>query len=124
MQHLPASRLSHTEEVSLKRLAAGAPNYSISSDHLSRLQKLMLIERRGRTWILTPLGLKQLEGIPRAARITSADPLALLESIVAKQPALQQHRGLVRERQAARPNDGSISRFSPRVNGTHRGTRA
>jgi len=102
MQESKASRLSHTEAVSLRRIAAGAPHSSISSDHFGHFRKLMLIERHGSTWQLTPLGLQQLKGMPKAARIASADPLALLESMVAKQQALQQHRGLVRERQASR----------------------
>jgi hypothetical protein len=106
MQELKASCLSQTEVVSLKRLAAGAPHSSISSDHFGHFRKLMLIERRGSTWILTPLGLHQLTGMPKAARMASADPLALLEGMVAKQHALQQHRGLVREREAARREAG------------------
>jgi hypothetical protein len=108
MQRLKASRLSQTEAVSLKRLAAGAPHSSISSDHFGRFRKLMLIERHGSTWKLTPLGLHQLQGVPNAARMTSADPLALLENMVTKQHALRQHRGLVRERQAGRPSNGTI----------------
>jgi hypothetical protein len=102
MQELKASYLSQTEAVSLKRLSAGAPHSSISSDHFGHFRKRMLIERHGSAWKLTPLGLQQLKGMPKAARIASADPLVLLESMVAKQRALQQHRGLVRERQAAR----------------------
>jgi len=102
MPRLQASHLSHTEEASLKRLAAGAPHSSIPSDHLARLKKLMLAERHGSTWRLTPLGLQQLQGMPKAVRITSVDPLALLESIVTKQHALREHRGLVRERKAPR----------------------
>jgi hypothetical protein len=108
MRPVRASHLSHPEEVSLKRLAAGAPPSSISSGHLARFQKLMLIERHGSTWKLTPLGLRQLQGMPKAARITSADPLALLESMVTKEHALREHRELVRERQAARPTNGTI----------------
>ena len=104
MQEFKASRLSQTEAVSLKRIAAGASHSSVPSDHFGHFRKLMLIERHGSAWKLTPLGLHQLQGMPKAARLTSADPLALLESMVTKQHALQQHRELVRERQAARPN--------------------
>lgn len=46
--------------------------------------------------------LHQQQGAPKAAQMTSADPLALLERVVAKQQALQHHRGLVRERRAFR----------------------
>jgi hypothetical protein len=108
MQELKASRLSQTEAVSLKQLAAGAPYSSISSEHIGHFRKRMLIERHGPTWKLTPLGLLELKGMPKAARIASADPLALLENMVTKQHALQQHRGLVRERQAARPSNGTV----------------
>src|SRR5215216_2783836 len=107
MQEFRASRLSQTEAVSLKQLAAGAPQSSISSEHIGHFSKRMLIERDGPTWKLTPLGLHELKGMPKAARMTSTDPLALLESMVTKQHALQQHRGLVRERQAARPSNGT-----------------
>ena len=103
MQVLKAFCLSQTEAVSLKQLAAGAPQSSIPSEHIGHFRKLMLIERHGPTWQLTPLGLHHLKAMPKAARIASADPLALLESMVAKQQALQQHRGLVRKRQAPRP---------------------
>ena len=103
MQRLAASRLSEAETASLKRLAAGAPHSSIPSDHFNRFKTLMLIESRGSTWNLTPLGLHQLQGARNAVRMTSADPLALLETMVTKQHALQQHRGLVRGRQAPRP---------------------
>jgi hypothetical protein len=103
------SRFSQTEAVSLKRLAAGAPHSSISSDHFDRFRKLMLIESHGSTWKLTPLGLRHLQSVPKAARITSADPLALLESMVFKHHALRQHGRLVRERQAGRPSNGTIS---------------
>ena len=102
MQELKASCLSQAEAVSLERLSAGASHSSISSDHFGHFRKRMLIERHGSTWRLTPLGVHQLKGIPRAARVAPADPLALLESKVTSQHALQQHRGLVRERQAAR----------------------
>jgi hypothetical protein len=102
MQALKASCLSRTEAVSLKQLAAGAPQSSISAEHIDHLRKRMLIERHGPTWELTPLGLQLLKGMPKAAPIASADPLALLETMVAKQQALQQHRGLVRERRATR----------------------
>jgi hypothetical protein len=101
MPRLQASRLSHSEEVSLKRLAAGT-HYLISSTHLELFKKLALIERRGTTWKLTPLGLQQLQAIPKAARIWSADPLAVLERMVSKQHALRQHRGLVHERKMQR----------------------
>lgn len=63
----------------------------------------MLIEKHGSSWKLTPLGLHQLQGGPKANGMTSADPLALLEHMVTKQHAVRQHRGLVRERQAAPP---------------------
>ncbi len=106
MRRVQAPDLSHAEEVSLKRLAAGAPHSSISSDHFARFKKLMLIEVHGPGWKLTPLGLRQLQGTPKAAHITSADPLALLESMVPKETALREHRKLVRERQAARPSNG------------------
>lgn len=99
-----ASVLSQTEAVSLKRLAAGAPHLSIPSDHFGRFRRLMLIERRGSIWRLTPLGMRQLQDLPKPARITPADPLALLETMVTK----QQHRGLVRERQIARLSNGAI----------------
>ena len=56
MQELKASRLSQTEAVSLKQIAAGAPHSSISSDHFGHFRKLMLIERHGSAWKLTPLG--------------------------------------------------------------------
>ena len=108
MQELKASRLSQTEAVSLKQLAAGAPHSSISSEHIGHFRKRMLIERHGPSWKLTPLGLHELKGMPKAARIASTDPLALLESMVTKQHALQQHRELVRERQAARPSNGTV----------------
>jgi hypothetical protein len=88
--------------VSLKRLFDWAPHSAISSDHFGRFRKLMLIERHGSTWRLTPLGLHQLKNMPKAARMAPADPLALLEKMISKQHALQQHRGLVRERQAVR----------------------
>jgi hypothetical protein len=104
MQELKVSRLSQTEAVSLKRIGAGAPHSMVPSAHFARFRKLMLVERRGSTWKLTPLGSHQLRDVPKAARFTSVDPLALLESMVTKQKALQQHRGLVRERQAARPS--------------------
>ena len=39
----------------------------------------MLVERHGSTWKLTPLGLHQLEGMPKATRMVSADPLELVE---------------------------------------------
>jgi hypothetical protein len=68
----------------------------------------MLIEWQGAAWKLTPLGLRQLQGTPKAAPITSADPLALLESMVTKEHALREHRELVRERQAARSSSGTI----------------
>jgi hypothetical protein len=106
MQQLQASCLSQTEAVSLRRLSAGASHSSISSDHFGHFRKLMMIERHGSTWKLTPLGLDQLKGMPKPARMSSAEPLALLEGTVAKQHALQQHRGLVRERQAARREVG------------------
>ena len=108
MQELKASCLSQTEAVSLKRLSVGAPHSSISSDHFAHFRKLMLVERHGPAWKLTPLGLHQLKGLPKAARMTAADPLALLESMVTKQHVLQQHRGLVRERQAARPSNSTV----------------
>jgi hypothetical protein len=95
MQDSKPSGLSQTEVVSLKRLAAGAPHSSISSDHFGRFRKLMLIQRHGSAWKLTPVGLHQLQDAPKAARITSANPLALLESTVTKQQTLRQHRGLV-----------------------------
>jgi hypothetical protein len=107
MRRLQESRLNHTEEVSLKRLAAGATHSSISSDHLARFRQLKLIERHGSTWKLTPLGLHQLQGTPKAARMTSADPLALLETMVTKAHALRGHRELARGRQAARPSNGT-----------------
>jgi hypothetical protein len=112
MQKLKASRLSQTEAVSLKQLAAGAPHSPISSEHIGHFRKRMLIERRGSSWKLTPLGLHQLKGMPNATRITSAGPLVLLESMVSKQHALQQHRGLVRKRQAARLAFGQASRYA------------
>ena len=102
MQVLKASCLSRTEAVSLQQLAAGAPQSSISAEHIDHFRKRMLIERHGPTWNLTPLGLQLLKGMPTSAPIASADPLALLESMVAKQRALQQHRGLVRERATRR----------------------
>jgi hypothetical protein len=111
MQRLQASRLTSAEEVALKRLAAGAPHSSISSDHFDQFKKLVLIERHGATWKLTPLGLHQLQAMPKAARIMLADPLALLESLVAKHRALRDHRGMVRGRQAA----GQQSRVSRRA---------
>jgi hypothetical protein len=110
MPRLQASPLSHTEEASLKRLAAGAPHSSIPSDHLARLRKLMLVERHGSTWRLTPLGLQRLQGMPKAVQITSVDPLALLESIVTKQHALREHRGLVRERKPPRSSNNTNPR--------------
>jgi hypothetical protein len=91
MPRLRASRLNHSEEVSLRRLAAGTPHFSVSSDHLEQFKKLTLIESRGATWKLTPLGLQQLRAMPKAARILSADPLAMLERMVTKR-ALRQHR--------------------------------
>ena len=106
MQELKASRLSQTEAVSLKQLAAGAPHSSISSEHIGHFSKRMLIERHGSSWKLTPLGVHHLKGMANPARMTSADPLALLESMVSKQQALQQHRGLVRERQRVKPSLG------------------
>ena len=102
------SGLTLTEAVSLKRLAGGAPHSSISPDHFGRFRRLMLIERRGSTWKLTPLEVHQLQDLPKAARITSADPLATLENMMTKQHALRQHRGLVRERQAVRPSNGNV----------------
>ena len=48
-----------------------------------------------------------IAGRAQGPRIMSVDPLALLESMVEKQKALQQHRGLVRERQAVRPSTQS-----------------
>jgi hypothetical protein len=71
-----ASRLSQSEQVSLKQLAAGTPHSSISSGHLELFKKPTLIERRGSSWILTPLGLQQLQANSKAAGISSADPLA------------------------------------------------
>jgi hypothetical protein len=68
----------------------------------------MLIERQGPAWKLTPLGLRQLQGTSKPAHITSADPLALLESMITKKHALREHRELVRERQAVRPSNGTI----------------
>jgi hypothetical protein len=50
------------------------------------------------------------QGTPKAARIASADPLALLESMLTKETALREHRKLVRERQATRPSNGPGSR--------------
>ena len=47
MQELKASRLSQTEAVSLKRIAAGALISSVPSDHFGHFRKLMLIERHG-----------------------------------------------------------------------------
>jgi hypothetical protein len=67
----------------------------------------MLIERQDPTWKLTALGLSQLQAIPKAAPMTSADPLALLESMVTKGYAVREHRELVRGRQAARPSNGT-----------------
>ena len=107
MQRLVVSRLREAEMVSLKRLAAGSPNSSIPANHFNRFKTLMLIESRGSTWKLTPLGLHQLQGVRNAVRMTSADPLALLETMVTNQHALQQHRGLVRGRQAARRRNGA-----------------
>lgn len=108
MQKLKAPRLSQTEAMSLKKLAAGAPHSSISSEHFGRFRKLVLIESHGSTWKLTPLGQHQLQGAPKAAQMTSADSLALLENMVSKQHALRLHRGLIRARQAARPSHGTI----------------
>jgi len=102
MQELQASRLSDSEAVSLKRIAAGISHSSVPSEHLAQFRKLMLIQRNGSAWKLTPLGLHYLQGMPKGARLTSANPLALLEKLVTKQYALQQHRGLVRERQMVR----------------------
>jgi hypothetical protein len=101
MQELKESCLSPAEAVSLRRLSAGAALSSIPSDHLAHFGKRMLVERHGPTLRLTPLGVHQLKAMPKAVRLAAADPLALLESKVAGQHALQHHRGLVRERQAA-----------------------
>jgi hypothetical protein len=106
MQRFKVVRLSPSEETSLKRLDAGAPHSSISSVHFDRFKKLMLIERHGLAWKLTPLGLHQLQGIPKPVPITRADPLALLESIVTKHHAVREHRELARARQSAARSTG------------------
>jgi hypothetical protein len=108
MQSSKVGWLSNAEAVSLKRIAAGASHSTVPSDHFAHFRKLMLINKHGTTWKLTPLGIHQLQALPKAARILSTDPLALLESMVTKQHALQQHRGLVRERHAARPSKSVI----------------
>ena len=70
----------------------------------------MLIERQGPNWKLTPLGLQQLQRMPKAARITSADPLALLERMVPKQQAPREHRESPRGPQTSGPSNGTIPR--------------
>jgi hypothetical protein len=113
MQSLQAPGLSHDEKVSLKRLAVGTQHASIPSKHLELFKKLTLIESRGATWKLTPLGLRQLRGMPKPARITSADPLALLETMMTMYLALRQHRTLVREREAVRPGNSAVPASRP-----------
>jgi hypothetical protein len=126
--------LTSLEELALRQLAG--QSISIAPDLAGRLVRLAMAERYRDGWRLTPFGLRRYQALPksplqgrktppvidnilnqaiplaRAAGIASADPLASLESMVTKQHALREHRALVRERQAARPSNGTI-RVSP-----------
>ena len=123
------SFLTSLEELALRQL--GGQSISIAPDSARRLVRLAMAERYRDGWRLTSLGLRHYQALrkpplqerktppvidnilnraiplARAAGITSAGPLAPLESMVTKQHALREHRGLVRERQAARPSNGT-----------------
>ncbi len=108
MQELKASRLSQTEAVSLKQLAAGAPQSSISSEHIRPFQETDA-DREARTNLESDAARSpRAEGHAQGRADSVYRSLALLESMVTKQHALQQRRGLVRERQAARPGNGTV----------------
>jgi hypothetical protein len=122
--------LTSPEEVALRQLAG--QSISIAPDLARRLVRLAMAERYRDGWRLTPFGLRRYQALPksplqgkktppvidnildqaiplaRAGGITSADPLASLESMVTKQHALREHRALVRERRAARQSNGTI----------------
>lgn len=77
------AQLSAHEEIVLRRIALGSGE-RLDEAHLRRLQHLVLIERHGGAWRLTPLGRQRYDSLAKPLLRTEIPPADEIHRILGK----------------------------------------
>jgi hypothetical protein len=78
------AQLSAHEEITLRRIALGGGGERLDEAHLRRLEHLVLIERHGGAWRLTPLGRQRYDSLAKPLLRTETPPADEIHRILGK----------------------------------------